>query len=182
MAALPKFYLPVILPPRKDPSDPPAYYAGIKNLTEVMADSGGNDGSLEITITNASTLHPAAQFDNPVTFSSVFAPTSGFARFYPGSASLPTPDQGPMDPPPNLITTDIGSIVIHIWISSYIDFIKTPLSDVPRANRIVLGWLQRSTVEALFKPEIHKLNIQVLAKSWKETGGSGAPPGQTALE
>jgi|GEM_PF-4558606 len=180
MSTLPKFYLPVILPPLKHQDDPPAYYSSINDLgTEVTADSGGSDGSLEISITKADLLHPSDQFDHPLPFSTVFAPTSGFIKFYPGSAALPTPDQKPMNPPSGLTSADFGSVVITVWISNFADFIKTPSATASRANRIVLGWLKPSTVETAFAAEITKLKDKVLKKAWQ---GTGTAPNRTALE
>lgn len=182
MAALPKFYLPVILPPRKTPGKPLPYYSAISGLTAIAADSGGSDGSLKIGITDTSEVPPAPQFDHPFALSSVFAPTSGFARFYPGSVALPTPGQNPMVPPPGLTTTDIGSIVIRVWISDYMDFSRARSATSPRPNRIVLGWLQRSAVEIAFKAEIGKLPVKVLEKSWKNAGGTGPLPNLSVLQ
>lgn len=183
MSSQPKFYLPVISPPLKDQSAPPSYYAGIKALgIEITADSPGSDGSLEITITNSNKLHPSDQFDQPVLFSTVFAPTSGFVKFYPMSAALPTPDQNPMAPPQGLATTDIGSVAIRVWISSFVDFIKTPSAAAPRANRIILSWLQQSTVKTAFAAEVTKLKDKVLRKSWEDERGTEAIPGRAALE
>src|SRR6185295_12074338 len=124
MSAATQFYLPVILPPFKDASNPPAYYSSIKNMgVQVTVDPGGTDGSLEITITNSNLKHPSDQFDHPLPLSTVFAPTSGFARFYPGSAALPSPDGQPMAPPPG-VTGDFGSVLIRVWISDFLDLIK----------------------------------------------------------
>lgn len=116
MASQPKFYLPVILPPLKDQSDPPAYYAGIEALgTQVTTDSPAGDGSIEITITSPSQLHPADQFDEPLPVSTVFAPTAGFVRCYPGAAVLPTPDQQPSAEPTGLSPADFVSVQIRVW-------------------------------------------------------------------
>jgi hypothetical protein len=183
MSTRPKFYLPVILPPSKDQSDPPAYYAGIKNLgIEVTADSPAGLGSLEITITNSDQLHPSDQFDQPVAVSTVLAPTSGFVRFYPGSAALPVLDQQPMTPPSGLSSADIGSAVIRVWISSFVDFMKAPAAAAPRANRIVLGWLEPSTVETAFAAEIAKLKDKVLKRAWEDADGTGDVPDRADLE
>lgn len=183
MSSKPKFYLPVILPPLNDQSNPPAYYADIKALGALItADSGGSDGSLEIMIKNSNLFHPNNQFGQPRPFSTVFAPTSGFVRFYPGSAALPPPNQNPMAPPSNLTATDIGSVVIRVWVSNFLDFIKTPSSVAPSANRIVLGWLKPSTVRTAFTAEIAKMKDKVLKKSWEDAGGIGAVPDRAGLE
>jgi hypothetical protein len=183
MSTLPKFYLPIILPPLEDQNDPPTYYSNIQTAgVTVTADTGESDKSLEITVTNANLLHPGNQFTNPRPFATVFAPTSGFVRFYPGSTLLPTPVPGPMNPPLGLTSADFGSVVIRIWISNFVDFIKTPLADAPRANRIALGWLQPSAVETAIAAEITKLKDKVLKKAWEDGGGTGTVPDRTALE
>lgn len=182
MTSRPKFYLPVILPPLKDPSDPAAYYAAIEAQgAQVTADSPSGDGSLEITITNPTQPHPG-QFTDPLPVSTVFAPTAGFVRYYPGSAILPTPGQQPSAPPPALTAADFGSVRTRIWVSNYAAFVKKPSADESLANQHVLCWLDPTTVEAAFATEVTKLKEKVLKRSWEDGGGTGTAPDRQGLE
>lgn len=182
MSLKPKFYLPVVLPPFKDQGNPPGYYAAMKEdlETEITADAG--EGSLSITITNSDQLHPGDQFDQPVPFSTVFAPTAGFVSFYPGSEVVPTPLQQTFEPPPGINANDVGTLVIRVWIRNLVDFLKPASSDEPRANRIALGWLAPSTVQAAFAAEITKLKTKVLKRAWEEADGTADEPDRTDLE
>lgn len=182
MTSRPKFYLPVILPPLKDPSDPAAYYAAIEAQgAQVTADSPSGDGSLEITITNPTQLHPG-QFTDPLPVSTVFAPTAGFVRYYSGSAVLPTPGQQPAVPPPALTAADFGSVRTRVWVSDYAAFVKKPSADESLANQHVLIWLDPTTVEAAFAAEVTKVKEKVLKKSWEDGGGTGTVPNRQGLE
>lgn len=183
MGLLSKFYLPVIFPPSKEQGAPSAYYAGIESMgTQVTLDSPGSDGALEITITNSHQVHPGNQFDPPLPFFTVFAPTSGSARFYPGSAVLPTPNQVEIDPPLGVSVADIGSVLIRVWISDFADFIETPSADPPPANRILVSWLDPLTVRAAFAAEIKKYKDNVLQESWENAGGTETLPDRDGLE
>jgi hypothetical protein len=175
-----RFYLPVVLPPTTsvDKIDISDYYLAIETLgVQVAVDPVAGDVSLEITISNSNLPHPS----DPRLFSTVFAPTSGFVRFYPGKDTLPAP-LAPLNPPSTLSTTDIGTIVIRVWIPDLMSLIETPADSPPRPNRITLGWLQTSTVKKLFETECQKQDLKILQKSWVDaSGATPSPTDKTAL-
>lgn len=179
MSAPQLLYLPVISPPAKDASDPPSYYAALAAHVTTVSEDGG---SLKITITNPDELHPSNQFDDPPKFSTVFASTSGFASFYPSSAILPTPVRQPIDLPPNLVTTGVGTVILRVWLGDYKDFNKAKGSAAVRPSHIVFAWLQETTVRDAFAAEIAKMKFKALRKSWRDTGGTGQVPLRPALE
>lgn len=177
------FYLPLISPPAKDPSNPAGYYQTIKTLGTLSVDFPSGDTGLELTITNSDKVHPAAQGDPTLPLATVFAPTSGFVRYYPAADPLPTPDKQPIGLPPTLITPqDVGSLVINVWIVDFEYLMRLRSAITPRPNRILLGRVRKTSVEDAFSREISTLGHEVLVKAWKDGGGSGNPPNDTALQ
>lgn len=173
------FFLPLIAPPRKDSGDPAEYYKEVKGV--LTADSAGD--ALELALTNSDQLHPPAQAESPLPLWTVFAPTAGFVRYYPSADPLPTPDQQPIGLPADLITPqEIGSLVIKVWITEFRYLMRLRSAATPRPNRVVLGRLEKTSIEDAFRAEVAKLKREALLKAWEDGGGSGSHPDDAALK
>jgi hypothetical protein len=179
MSGQPVLHFPVFLPPEKDVSDPAGYYGGLDTVVDV---NDLSDGTLEVTLTNPATLHPATQFDAPSSFATVVAPTRGLVRYYPAAVALPTGGGQPLPLPAGLLTPDIGTIVLQIWPGDQRRMGAEREAGEPLPTHIVLGGLQRASVEAACTPEVGHLKHKALKRGWIAAHGSATIPLDPALK
>lgn len=172
-------HFPIILPPEKDVSDPPGYYGGLSSVVDI---NDLPDGVLEITLTDPGAPHPSSQFDSPRPLATVVAPTRGLIRYYPAGAALPTASGQPLPLPAGLQTPDVGTIVLQVWPGDQRRMGSEREPGEPLPTHIVLGGLQRASVEAACTPEVGLLKHKALKRGWIAANGSATVPADPALK
>lgn len=151
------FFLPVIRPPDK------AIAGALNDYYDKLATSGvtvsvdpSPSDTMVITVGGADTPHAE---EPQLPCSTVFAVTGGFVSY-------------------DLATS---TLTIRVWIPDALGLAKaTP--DSPRANRIVLGGLEETSVEDAIKARIATIGDPTLLESWTDNQGSLPAPGRQALE
>jgi lysophospholipase L1-like esterase len=73
------------------------------------------------------------------------------------------------------MAASLGSLLLEVWILDYADSIQTFADKSRGANRILLTWLQKQTIEEHLKPEIAKQPDKILQLAWAKNGGQGEP-------
>jgi hypothetical protein len=155
MIGIADFFLPVVLPPKKDFSNTLAYYSGIEAQGVVVSAAAQSPGGpMQITVEKADVLHT----DMLTPMSTVFTATAGF------------------------VTYAQGNVELRVWSDDFKDLVK-PASGM-RPNRIVYGSLDSASVQQAIANTVAKLKLGllILQESWTEAGGSGPMPIRADLE
>lgn len=148
------FFLPVVTPPEHLLSNPLTYYGDLEALgVGIVASSAGPGSPLEILIENPDTVYPV---QDGKAVSTVLAMTSGF------------------------VGLQQGELVLRVWTADFNALDKQP-NGPPRANRIVFGSVDPSSIEVAIKLQIAALTDRILEESWTQ-GSTDTPPARAGLE